>query len=72
MKFKKKLKNFEIILWRLFRNVSVKHLTKFWGNFETIFLKFPKNCMETIKIIKIYCKNLRNTSIKFLKYFGAI
>ncbi len=49
-----------------FRNVSVKHMKKFWGNFETIFL----NCNKTLEIFKNYRKNFRNTSIKFLKYFG--
>ncbi len=51
-------------LWEVLWNyrkiyVNVKHLKKFWGNFETIFLKFFKNFKKTLEIFIIYWKNLK-------------
>ncbi len=52
--YRKIRRHSEIILRRFYRNVNVKYLKKFWGNFETFFLKFSKNCKKTKLLEKFY------------------
>ncbi len=59
---------------RLYGNVNVgetrkESLKKFWKHFYEISKKLSRNFK---KVYKTFWKNFRNTSVKFLNYFGAI